>query len=99
MCDVVATGEGPQGAGAVEPAVQTSAPVPSERARSGTPVRQSVRAEQGVRALQAASWKTRPSAWRRPEWTVLTPCRIAPADQPRLVAIGRSRVVKISPWP
>jgi MFS family permease len=60
------------------------------------------RAGQGRLAPSAAaqaSWKTRPSACRWPERTVLTPCRTGPADQPRALRTGRSLVVKISPWP
>ena len=37
-----------------------------------------------------------PRVWRRPDRTVLTPWRIGPADQPRAVRTGRSRVVNTS---
>ena len=42
----------------------------------------------------AASWKMRPRACRRPERTVLRPCRSGAADHPRAERTGRSRVVK-----
>ena len=48
----------------------------------------------GVKTGQAASWKMRPSACRRPDRRMLVPCRIGAADHPRLVRTGRSRVVK-----
>jgi hypothetical protein len=52
-----------------------------------------------VVAVQAASWKTSPSAWRRPDRTVLSPWRIGAADHPRAERTGRSRVVKTTAWP
>ena len=46
---------------------------------------------------QAASWKTRPRLKRSPDRMTDTPWRTGAAVQPRVEAMGRSRVVKANP--
>jgi hypothetical protein len=102
---VMAAGDGPLCAAAVQAPVQALASVPAQGARCAALVRLPVRTEQRVGALHPAAaafvlllgerggvhpalGKTRPMVRRRPERTVLTPCRIGPVDQPRRVAKG-----------
>ena len=61
------------------PVVGDGPPRPGAR----PPPRPPRRAARRSRAdAQRASWKTRPSVWRRPDRTMLTPWRIGAADQP-----------------